>query len=1065
MVSGDTVKGDKLATYYERDDYYFSVDDPAVRAVGSGVKLFGFDRLKTDQRQAFQHLVAERKVKALDLTFGAPKSLAIAFAVGSQSWREKVVAAHRSACSAVMAYIENQGFFQAVKKENGSTNSYPATGMLVMPVHHSVNRNMDPLIHSHYLIGNAAVIPGEDQVRAVDYRVFYRNQRHFDVIYKSVLRAELEKSGISTRSTTDGFEINSVTRDQIEAFSSRLLQVNDNLSKKGLTRETATSAQRQEACLKGRRNKSQIYEIEQLQQVWQQTADEYNICLGAIDEPDNIDEQELAGARNKLIKEGLVEYLDRAVTFTRKDGVDAVLRYARTATDNPAAQTLTVTDVLSALPSLISALELIRLPGQQASLKNYLQEKLISAPLLRAEAENRQFLNQGQSTFPAAHSGVGKRLDEIASRIFSFEFNGEQKQAALGILTSQDFLTAVQGDPGTGKTTMLLAVAETFGRERMVGLSVSGDAASKLSNETGLRCATVARFLIDVGAYQRAIVEEDKAALKRLPQIAAIRPGDLIVVDEASMLGTIQANQLCHAAMTLGARIVLTGDRQQLPGVGAGQPFSMWQDAGMETFTLKQIRRQRNALELAAVEAVTKENDAARALSLLQTGNCVKEVAEHAQRLQHIVDDYLHQVHDHQSYPLLITGTNSIKNDLNSMIREQLVNHGVVSGGGTFLSVMNSKKQTTEKEFAPGDRILFLRNDNKAFSFVTTGDGLATTVARQIFNGTQAQILSINDDGLIEAQLMDDEGHGTDLTVQWNSSDYPYFDYSYAISSYKSQGKSVERMVMYHAPHDSPLLSKNEFLVGISRNKNQVRVYTDNAEKMLAKADAWVYRDDPLQVFMAGIQQDLGNSQWVNVLVAAVEKRQAREADIAQRKVAFKNHFGMFSRAPKVERDSVNNALKESRELFHADLTLCQRIQPAPADMSDLERTAARYLNTRNECTALQDRRFIDDTSRSRFTNHYRRQNKIDEHFSSKLAKLKSSKLLSKESYAMLTELEDIMDKKVYLPSVAENVPVGEESKITNYTPLHCQKKTINIGRLKSVMVERVLEEDGLAPS
>ena len=1028
MVSVESVKGDKLASYYDLDDYYFSVDDPEVHALGSGVKLFKFDRLKIDQRQAFQHLVAEREVKALDLTFSAPKSLAIAFAVGDQKWKDRVVAAHRTACTEVMKYIENQGFFQAVKKENGSTNSYPSTGMLVMPVHHSVNRNMDPLIHSHYLIANAAVIPGEDQVRAVDYRLFYRNQKHFDVIYKSVLRAELEKSGISTRSTADGFEIATVNRDQIEAFSSRLLQVDNNLSRKGLTRKTATSAQRQEACLHRRKTKSQIYEIEQLQHLWQQTAEDHDIHLDILDEPAPLDGQELDHAKNRLIAEGFAEYLERVVTFTRKDVVDAVLRYARTATESSVAQLLTADDVVTAFPSLIRSQELIRLPGQQSVTRDYLHEKLISAPLLRAEAENRQFLQQGQNVFPAAAPEIEDQLDAAAERIFSFAFTGEQRLAALGILKSRDFLTAVQGDPGTGKTTLLQAVAETFGQQRMIGLAVSGDAASKLSNETGLRCATVARFLMDIEAYQRAVLDKDTRTQKRLSTIAAIRPGDLIVVDEASMLGTVQANRLCHAAMALGARLVLTGDRQQLPGVSSGQPFSMWQDAGMETFCLKQIRRQRNALELAAVEAVTRENDAVRALSLLQEGNCVTEVARQDQRLQLMVDDYLQQVHVKGSYPLLITGTNSIKSDLNAKIRNQLVSQGAVSGEGTLVSVMNAKKQVTEKVFAPGDRILFLRNDTKAFSFTVAGDVLAPTAPRQIFNGNQAQILSISDDGEIRARLLDDEGQGTGLTVRWNSSDYPYFDYGYALSSYKSQGKSVERMVMYHTPHDSPLLSKNEFLVGISRNKNAVRVYTDDAQKLTIKADQWVHRDDPLQVFMAGIQQNLRQSRWVNALVAAVEKRQARDAGIALRKEALKSHYGLLSRAPKRQRETINDDLKNSRELFHKDLLHCQTLHPVAADMTELERTADRYVKTWDEWTTSEMERFSGDDSPSRFTNHYRRQNRIDGQLSSKVASLAGREPLSKTHHETLLDLERILTHRLYEPPVIARTEHNEKT-------------------------------------
>ncbi|MCY4302172.1 MAG: AAA family ATPase [Aestuariivita sp.] len=71
--------------------------------------------------------------------------------------------------------------------------------------------------------------------------------------------------------------------------------------------------------------------------------------------------------------------------------------------------------------------------------------------------------------------------------------------------------------------------------------------------------------------------------------------GAIVVVDEASMMGTVQMRDLQRLAQRLGAaRLVLVGDRLQLRSVEAGQPFRLLQDAGMETVYMDDVLRQRS---------------------------------------------------------------------------------------------------------------------------------------------------------------------------------------------------------------------------------------------------------------------------------------------------------------------------------------------------------------------------------------------------------------------------------------------------------------------------------------
>ena len=408
MVSGATVKREKLASYYARDDYYFPHGEDNVNVLGSGAKIFGFDRLRVPTREAFSRLVVSREIKALDLTLSPPKSLSILFAAGNPEGRKVAIEVHEKACAELLAYIEMQGFFQAVKKEYGVTHSYPAKGMLVLPINHSLSRNNDPLLHSHCLIANAGIIRGEDQVRAVNFHLFFRNQKHFDHVYKSFLRGGLDQNGFPTRTTKDGFELAEITRRQIEVFSSRSQQIHRNLAQKGLTRETASAKQRQAACLQGRKRKKNLDPF-RLQEAWSMIAHGLGIRLY---KKNRIKERESQiDTQRKIISLALDEYLEARMTATRKEIVDFILQHVnQVAADhgNQMTSPLSVSDIKNHLSSLLEERFLIRLPGQRVPEGDCLSEKLISFRLLQAEqsaSEYRYWLPE-DSTLGLFHAGV-----------------------------------------------------------------------------------------------------------------------------------------------------------------------------------------------------------------------------------------------------------------------------------------------------------------------------------------------------------------------------------------------------------------------------------------------------------------------------------------------------------------------------------------------------------------------------------------------------------------------------------------------------------------------------------
>ena len=181
----------------------------------------------------------------------------------------------------------------------------------------------------------------------------------------------------------------------------------------------------------------------------------------------------------------------------------------------------------------------------------------------------RAGLDAGRSLAPDA--AVEPRLDAAG-------LNPGQRDAARTILLSPHRTVGVQGHAGSGKTTMLRAVKELAGERQIVGLAPSASAAHVLAAEADIPARTLQGFLTryrDVG--------DGIASPERTEEARRALGGSVLILDEASMVGTVQMRALTRiAAQTDVARLALIGDRRQLRAVEAGQPFGLLQERRIE---------------------------------------------------------------------------------------------------------------------------------------------------------------------------------------------------------------------------------------------------------------------------------------------------------------------------------------------------------------------------------------------------------------------------------------------------------------------------------------------------
>ncbi|MCR4487694.1 relaxase domain-containing protein [Micrococcus luteus] len=380
--------------------------------------------------------------------------------------------------------------------------------------------------------------------------------------------------------------------------------------------------------------------------------------------------------------------------------------------------------------------------------------------------------------------------------------SADQAAATSHVLSSPSGIDAIIGPAGTGKTTTMAAVAQLWhaqhGQGSVVGLAPSAVAAGVLADELGVATENTAKWLwesVGDGAAARAQrvaglqdrlaqlwdapasdarIRQIEAATARLAEEHAIQarftlhPGQLLIVDEASMVATAQMAELARQAEAAGAKVLLVGDPAQLEAVEAGG-FLGWMDRAddVPVARLDQVWRFRNEWERSA------------SLHLREGDHDVLEQYEAAGRLHgHPEVDaadtaYAAWLSDKREglSTILIASDNATVADLNTRAQADLVTAGLVD-------VETTVTLRADVTAGVGDELLARRNDRS----------LRDSTGSFIANGTRLTLTGINPDGSAEA-VLDATGGTVILDPDYLASST---ELGYATTAHRSQGVTVD---------------------------------------------------------------------------------------------------------------------------------------------------------------------------------------------------------------------------------------------------------------------------------
>jgi ATP-dependent exoDNAse (exonuclease V) alpha subunit len=343
---------------------------------------------------------------------------------------------------------------------------------------------------------------------------------------------------------------------------------------------------------------------------------------------------------------------------------------------------------------------------------------------------------------------------------------------------------------------------------------------------------------------------------------ASARDG-VILVDEASLLGTRDMAKLFDHAQELNARVLLVGDRRQHRSVTAGEPLRLLEDrAGLPVAEVTDILRQSGDYKSAAM--ALSQGKTAEAFGQLDKLGWIKEVKDEDRNLQ-IAQAYLEasqETGNGKAKTALIVSPTHIEGDaITRAIREELQSRKLLTDSRVMVSWVSAQLTDAQKadgtNYQPGDLIAFHQNAKgyrKGTRLLLGEKVQAPTqfssrfeayrpVPRSLAVGDRIRITAGGKTKDGEHRLSTGSLHtvtgftpGGDIQIdkKWTlDRDFGHWTHGYVATSHASQGATVDHVIVSISAQSIPATDRRTAYVAITRGKQQALVYTDNKNELL----------------------------------------------------------------------------------------------------------------------------------------------------------------------------------------------------------------------------------------
>ena len=370
----------------------------------------------------------------------------------------------------------------------------------------------------------------------------------------------------------------------------------------------------------------------------------------------------------------------------------------------------------------------------------------------------------------------------------------DEQQEAVRHVTGPQQIAAVIGFAGAGKSTMLAAARRAWELQgyRVHGAALAGKAAAGLSASSGIAARTLASW--ELGWTN------GKGTLGR---------DDIMVIDEAGMIGSKQLTRFVQEVQARGAKLVLVGDHEQLQAIGAGSPFrAITERIGAAGLT--DIRRQTADWQRLASRAFATHRTADGLTRYAERGAVLFAESREAAR-DKLVRDYLADLTENPGTSRIALAHRRVDvRAINDAIRSALQAEGLLAKGMSPDGEIDYETVNGKRAFASGDRIVLLQNNRD----LNVKNGMLGTV-----EAVEPDAIQIRLDG-------SSGGHNDNRVLILPAKDYRSFDHGYATTIHKAQGATVDRSFVIA----SASMDRHLTYVAMTRHRHRTTLYAGRDE-------------------------------------------------------------------------------------------------------------------------------------------------------------------------------------------------------------------------------------------
>ena len=829
------------------------------------------ERIEVEERERG----TRRTVAGYDYTFSVPKSVSALWAVADAPLQAAIVEAHHAAVADVVALMERD--VAATRVGHAGVAQVATRGLIATAYDHYDSRAADPQLHTHVVIANK--VQGEDgKWRSLDGRPMHRAVVALSEHYNAVLADHLTRRlGVGWeqrergRDRNPAWEIVGVPDELIAEFSSRSAAIEaetDRLIDTYVAEhghrpdQRAVLRLRQQATLSTRPDKTH-YSLAELTDQWRRRADRVlaqdaetwaRRLIANGSGPVALRAEDVGRDELVALGQAVVEQVqEKRSTWTRWNlSAEASrqtigLRFASTA--DREAVIGRITDAAEAVSLRLTPPELTVAPAaltrSDGSSVLRPRHSTIYTSIALLAAEDRMLdlsrATSGPALDPMLAASVASGVDG-QGRVLS----ADQRSVVERIAVSGRTVDVLVGPAGAGKTLALGMLRRAWEAEQgagsVIALAPSAAAADVLAGDLGIGTENTAKWLYehDHGRWD-------------------LRAGELVIVDEASLAGTMLLDQLTTHAATVGAKVLLAGDPAQLAAVDAGGAFGL-------------LVRDRNASdgdgapELADIRRFTSEWEKAASLRLRRGDTDVIDLydehgrivgGDHDTMLDAAYHAWQHDIAAGRS-SILIAETSDTVTALNQHARADRILAGQVAIEGVSLHDGTVAGQ--------GDTIV-TRENNRRLS----------TRTGWVKNGDTGTVIDSHEDGSLTVQRPGSRRRRGRVILP---ADYvaEHVELGYAITAHRAQGATVDTA---HLVVHSSSMTREAFYVAMTRGRQANVAYVATDEAHLEEHQHSPGHEDQVtaRTILYGVLQHEGAEKSAH---ETIEAEQAKWSSIAQ---------------------------------------------------------------------------------------------------------------------------------------------------------------------------------------